>query len=107
MNIASPRLGSPPVAAAAWMRMLLRCSAYSMTIPMRATTNRIAASAPKTSLVEGDCMRSLRCFQPFVEHHQRGDAVHQAARDPHHQPRKLLVGDRVEPDPGHPHCGII
>src|SRR5919106_4269536 len=103
MNIASPRRGSPPVTAAACSRIIVRCSAYSKTMPTIATTNRIAARIASASLVESDRTGLLRGLEPAIEKDERGDAVDQAARNPHDEAGELLVGSRVEADAGHTH----
>src|SRR3954467_6655023 len=108
MNIASPRRGSPPVSAAACERIIVRCWAYSMMMPTSATTNRSAASSPRTSLVDGErSMIRLRSLEPFIEQHERRDAMHQPAGNPHDQAGEPLIVDRVEADAGHPHRRII
>src|SRR5437868_253563 len=105
MNIAAPRTGSPPVIAAAWSRMRLPSRAVFQAKPIRATASATPMKIADAVLVESDRMRSLRVLQPFVEQDQRGDAVHEPARNPHYQARELLVGDGVEADPAHAHSG--
>src|SRR4051794_31227910 len=97
MNIASPRRGSPPVITAASTRSWVRSREYSHTIPTSATKNSSAANTPRDTLVEGErSMALLRSLEPLVEQHERGEPVHQPARDPHQQARKLLVRDGIE-----------
>src|SRR5438270_2731984 len=94
MNMASPRAGSPPVSTAVCMRNRPRCSMYSLMMPISATTNSSPARTPKTALVDRERgMASLRCFEPFVEEHERGDAVHEASGDPHDEAGEALVID--------------
>src|SRR5207253_372012 len=108
MNIDSPRRGSPPVSAAAWMRIIVRCSAYSMTAPITATTTSSPASAARTSLVDGEPIgASFRCLQPVIGHDERRDPVNEPARDPHDQSGKPLIVDGIEADTGHAHGRVI
>src|SRR5947209_8613821 len=107
MNIASPRRGSPPVSVAACVRIRVRCSTYLYITPASATTKRSAARTPKVWLVEGDRMRALRSFEPFVEESQCGEPVDQPSGDPHYQAGEALVVHRIEPDARHAHRRII
>src|SRR6476661_8500639 len=86
----------------------MRCCEYSSMMPTSATTNRTAARIAKKTLVESDrSMLSLRSLEPFVEHRERRDTMHQPAGNPHDQPGEPLVVDRVEADAGHPHRRVI
>src|SRR3954452_7630896 len=107
MNIASPRAGSPPVIAAAWTRACARSCAASHRTATSATTSMAAASSESAVLTDRDRMAFLRRLQPFVEHRQCGDPVHEPARNPHQQPGELLIGDRIEADSGHAHRRIV
>src|SRR5438270_6603606 len=107
MNIASPRRGSPQVSVAACVRIRVRCSTYLYITPASATTKRSAARTPKVWLVEGDRMRALRSFEPFVEESQRREAVDQPPGYPHYETGEALVVDRIEADAGHAHCRIV
>src|SRR3954465_14385834 len=107
MNMASPRRGSPPVIAAAWIRSCVRSCAYSQMLPTSAITATTAARTAKDALVESDRMGALRNLQPFIETDECGDSVHHSAGNPHHHASELLIGDRIEADAAHPHRGII
>src|SRR5256885_10131754 len=49
----------------------------------------------ETALAESERMGSLGGVQPFVEQDQRGDAVHEAAGNPHHEPGERSEERRV------------
>src|SRR5256885_16422239 len=95
MNRASPRTGSPPVIAAAWSRMRLPSRALFQAKPIRATASATPMKMAETALAESERMGSLGGVQPFVEQDQRGDAVHEAAGNPHHEPGERSEERRV------------
>src|SRR4051794_40961102 len=105
MNIASPRDGSPPVAAAARMRRSFRSSIALMITPATKVAAAMPRSIPAPLLADADGMSALIAEPPMEEPQCRGP-MNQPARDPHHQSGKLLVSRRIEADPGHPHSCI-
>src|SRR5215211_7016502 len=100
MNMASPRSGLPLVATAACWRRSLRSSTASAATPTIAAIATSPPIAEAAVLVRRKPTAILVGFEPKVEQADRRSTVHQAARDPHNQAGKLLVGRWVEADAG-------
>src|SRR4051794_4276567 len=87
------------------MRWSSRSSTVLKTIPAASAITATAAIMLIFPLAGTNGMAGL-IVQPSIKQPQGGGPVDHAARNPHHQPGKLLVGGWVEADAGPPQGGI-